>query len=287
MIADRTAAPDQTIRRIAIVGGGTAGWVAASMLARALPGSGCEITVVESPEIGTVGVGEAIIALPRFLGINEADFVRHTDATYKLGIVFHDRGARAGNGYVYSSAYLSDAAAFDDLLAQVGEAPMAEPRFLRFVTGRRRRFWQGNCVSLGLPSGFPEPLESTSIHLAISGVYALLDDFPDHGFATRRDDSPLWRYGREMPLPDTLRARIDHYSATGRIRPAPGELFTDTSWFHVFEGMGVRPARYDPRMDVVPPAQLREVLGALARATGAAAAAAPSHHSHFAEWAAA
>src|SRR5579864_6638601 len=82
------------VRSIAIVGGGTAGWLAASMLARALPGTGTVITLVESPEIGTVGVGEAtippIIDLLRFLSINEEDFVRHTNATYKVGIKFTD-----------------------------------------------------------------------------------------------------------------------------------------------------------------------------------------------------
>ena len=88
-------APDaRSLRSIAIVGGGTAGWLAASMLARALPDSGIAVTVVESPEIGTVGVGEAtippLIDLLRFLRIDEADFVRHTGATYKLGIRFTD-----------------------------------------------------------------------------------------------------------------------------------------------------------------------------------------------------
>src|SRR5450631_1669353 len=85
---------DRRITSVAIVGGGTAGWVAASMLARALPGTGTAITVIESPEIGTVGVGEAtippIIDLLRFLSIDEGDFIRHTQATYKLGIKFRD-----------------------------------------------------------------------------------------------------------------------------------------------------------------------------------------------------
>ena len=73
---------DKRIASIAIVGGGTAGWLAASMLARVLPGTGTAISVIESPEIGTVGVGEAtippIIELLRFLSINEGDFIRHT-----------------------------------------------------------------------------------------------------------------------------------------------------------------------------------------------------------------
>src|SRR5579859_5889734 len=87
-------ASERRIRSIAVLGGGTAGWLAASMLARALPGVGCAITVIESPDIGTIGVGEAtippIIDLLRFLSINEADFVRHTRSTFKLGIKFAD-----------------------------------------------------------------------------------------------------------------------------------------------------------------------------------------------------
>ena len=90
------------IKSIAIVGGGTAGWMAASILARALPGTGTVITVIESPDIGTVGVGEAtippIMDLLRFLSVNEQDFVRHTQSTYKLGIKFTD-WSRIGESY--------------------------------------------------------------------------------------------------------------------------------------------------------------------------------------------
>ena len=93
---------DSRIKSIAIVGGGTAGWMAAGILARALPGTGCAITVIESPDIGRVGVGEAtippLVDLLRFLNINEGDFVKHTQATYKLGIKFTD-WARTGHSY--------------------------------------------------------------------------------------------------------------------------------------------------------------------------------------------
>ena len=494
--------PPSKIKRIAIVGGGTAGWMAAAVLARALPGTGCAVTLIESPEVGTVGVGEAtippILDLLRLLNINEADFVRNTGATYKLGIKFTDwarlgqsywhpfgtfgaminlrpfhhywhraraeggalgfkdfslcaalaesgkfrfpdpkvagpvaglryalhfdaglvaqylrnyaersgvvrlerhvvgaslrgdgsieelafqdgsrltadlyidcsgfrgilieralnagysdwssmlpcdraiayptaaaaarppytqafaRGAgwrwriplqhRTGNGYVYSSAHLEDGEASDDLAAQVGANPAAEPRLLRFVTGRRKLFWKRNCVALGLAAGFIEPLESTSIHLVMSGLYKLLEHFPDLNFAqsnidsynaevrreteairdfvvlhycaTQRDDTPFWRECRRMALPDALRERIDLYRETGRIRPQPGELFNDLSWFYIFEGMGIRPLAHDPLADVARSVDLREIFGKLALATAAAVRVAPTHDGHFGE----
>jgi tryptophan 7-halogenase len=496
----RAAAPDERIRSIAIVGGGTAGWVAASMLARALPGTGLVITLIESPEIGTIGVGEAtippIIDLLRFLSISEEDFIRHTQATYKLGIRFSDwngrghsywhpfgtfgapinrrpfyhswhkaraagwplhfndfglcaalgeenkflfpdstpnsatsglryalhfdanlvarylrsyaerlgvermernvagatvradgfieelkfsdgsglradlyidcsgfRGLlieqtlhagyvdwtsllpcdravafatasslprppytqslarsagwqwriplqqRVGNGYVYCSEHCSDEQALEDLRAVTGQQPLGEPRFLRFVTGRRRLYWSGNCVALGLASGFMEPLESTSIHLVTSGVYHLLEHFPDKHFdpvnielynrelvvecervrdfivlhycLSKRDDAPFWKYCRSMVIPDTLRERIELYTATGRIRPLAGELFTDLSWFYIFEGLGVRPGAFDPLLEVVPEAKLREILASMAASTAAVVRAAPTHDSYF------
>ena len=216
---------------------------------------------------------------------------------------------RVGNGYVYSSANVSDTDALDDLLAKTGEKPLADPRFLRFVTGRRKRFWNRNCVALGLASGFLEPLESTSIHLVMSSVYNLLDRFPDKSFdqsnidaynrelideiehirdfivlhycTTQRNDAPLWSYCQSMSLPDSLLERIEIYKGTGRVRPKAGELFTDLSWFYIFEGMGVEPRGYDPLADVISDGQLRGILGEFARATAASVKAAPSHDSYF------
>src|SRR3546814_15094804 len=84
---------DKSIQRIVIAGGGTAGWMTAAAIARTL-GQAVQVTLVESEAIGTIGVGEStippLVNYNRLLGINEADFMRATQATFKLGILFAD-----------------------------------------------------------------------------------------------------------------------------------------------------------------------------------------------------
>ena len=88
--------PDRRIRRIAIVGGGVAGWAAAVMLGRKLGGQ-CSIHVVETPEPAYLGQAEAtlpsIIELLRFLGLDQNDFIDKTQSTYSLGTKYFDFGA--------------------------------------------------------------------------------------------------------------------------------------------------------------------------------------------------
>ena len=104
MTIDRTAIPAKPVRRVVIAGGGTAGWMAAAGISKVL-GQRLDIKLIESDEIGTVGVGEATIpTLLNFHGlleINEQEFMAATQATFKLGISFENWRER-GEDYIHS-----------------------------------------------------------------------------------------------------------------------------------------------------------------------------------------
>jgi tryptophan halogenase len=84
----------QGISKIVIVGGGTSGWLAAAMLTHFVKPEVCRVELIESEELGTIGIGEStvppLVGLLQRLGIDEHEFMRATDATYKLGIQFVD-----------------------------------------------------------------------------------------------------------------------------------------------------------------------------------------------------
>ncbi|MDZ3832967.1 MAG: tryptophan halogenase family protein [Sphingopyxis sp.] len=102
------SARSRPVRDIVIVGGGSAGWMAAAALARALSGQPRRITLVESEAIGTVGVGEATVPpiheFNAYLRIDPADFLRATNGTVKLGIRFEGWGGD-GHGYFHPFGY--------------------------------------------------------------------------------------------------------------------------------------------------------------------------------------
>lgn len=459
------------IRKVVIVGGGSAGWMTAATLSKLLKDKFCDIELIESEQIGTIGVGEATIPLigtfNRTLGIDETDFVKATKATFKLGIQFENWGRigdkyfhpfgpygldmggvsfhafyqkrhpehrhelleqyslqalaakqnrfmrpvnagnsplstiayafhfdaglyaqflrghaegrgvkrtegkvvdvtqrdadgfiesvtledgqiitgdlfidcsgfrgllieqalktgyndwghwlpcdravtvasenldvlrpytrsmardagwqwqiplqhRVGNGHVYSSKFMEDDVAQDVLMSTLESKPLADPHLIRFSTGHRKKFWNKNCVAIGLSAGFLEPLESTGLHVIQSGISSLLQMFPTRDFnqididrynrittfeferirdfiilhyhATQRDDTDFWNYTRTMSIPDYLVDKMAVFKSQGRIFRENEELFNDTSWFSVMMGQNFVPDQYDTVADVL------------------------------------
>jgi len=445
------------ITNVVIAGGGTAGWMAAACLSK-LIGKSLNITLIDSDQIGTVGVGEATIppirTLHKLLGINEQEFIRETNATFKLGIEFshwreknhayihsfgatgkecwagefhhfwlrgleqgitHDFGDycfeleaarqgkfgisnqqtinfayhldatayarylrkfsealgvrriegkicdvfkdartgfisqlsldngqqiegdlfidctgfnglliekalhtgyddwshwlpcntavtvqtqnietplpytksiaheagwqwriplqhRMGNGLVFCDKFMSIEHAIEKLTSSVQGEMINEPRVIKFVTGRRRKGWNKNCVALGLSAGFIEPLESTSIHLIMTGIVRLMRLFPFGGITqstideynnkltseldsirdfivmhykvTQRADTPFWHHCRGLEVPDSLSHKLALFQETGRVFLDDGDIFRVDSWTQVLMGQGMRPNQY-------------------------------------------
>ena len=215
---------------------------------------------------------------------------------------------RTGNGYVYSSAHVSDDEAGATLLAHLDGEPLAEPLPLRFTAGKRRKAWNQNCLALGLAGGFMEPLESTSIHLVQAGIARFLQLLPGRGGVSAADadeynrqtdfewesirdflilhyhangrDGAFWRGCREMAVPASLARRIALFRSGGRIFREHEELFTEVGWLQVMLGQEIVPAAWHPLADRLSPAQLEEFLGLARRHAAHVAAQLPDHRDY-------
>ncbi|MBC6983415.1 tryptophan halogenase family protein [Caulobacter sp. 17J80-11] len=212
---------------------------------------------------------------------------------------------RTGNGYVYSSSFISDDDAAATLMRNLDGEAQAEPRPLRFKAGRRVDCWRKNCIAMGLASGFLEPLESTSIYLVQVAITNLLRLFPRnpvdpalveefnrlvdneydrirdflilHYHANTREDGELWRYCRDMEVPDSLRSKIELFTRRGHLPQYKDGLFSPPSWLSVLLGQGLRPQAYDRLADNLPLDELFARMETLHARIDARTAAMPGH----------
>jgi tryptophan halogenase len=212
---------------------------------------------------------------------------------------------REGNGIVYCSDHMSDDEARAKLIADVEGEALVEPWQLRFKTGMRKQTWAKNCVALGLANGFIEPLESTSIHLMMTAVTRLIQDFPFDGchdallrrfneksrqefenirdfvilhyHVSERDDSEFWKRTRAMDIPDSLRQRIALWREDARAYQLPHELFRVDSWAMVLPGQRVMPEGYHRLAAMMPYDELRAQLSAMRQQIADKVAKMPGH----------
>lgn len=186
---------------------------------------------------------------------------------------------RIGNGIVYSAEHLEDDKAAEILLNNLDGKPLTDPRLVKFNPGKRLRTFEKNCVAIGLSSGFLEPIESTAIHLIQSHLLRLLSLFPSKQFnpadieeynkqtqqeyedirdfiiahykITNREDTPFWKYCKNMEIPDRLQKRLELFKSSGRFFKFGEELFREESWVQVLLGQGFK-MNPDPMADLIP-----------------------------------
>ena len=212
---------------------------------------------------------------------------------------------RTGNGHVFCDSFISEDDAQRTLVDNLDDAMIGEPRPLRFTTGRREKFWHKNCVSIGLASGFLEPLESTSIHLIQSNISRLIELFPTRAFEpaaiaeynrrvghefelirdflilhyhqTSREDSEFWRYCANMEIPETLAAKMELFRGNGLLHKDAEDLFRESSWVQVMVGQGLQPAGYHAMADRLSAEQLAGFLKDVRSLIDRAEASLPGH----------
>jgi len=240
---------DRPIRQIVIVGGGTAGWMSAASLARML-GKSCAIRLVESPEIGTVGVGEATLPTIRYfnraLGIDEAEFIKKTQASYKLGIEFRDWG-HIGNNFFHGFGNFGPAIESRSphlhwlrLAREFKDMPSYEAWSLTTVMARQNRFSPPSDQIPGVSNDY-----SYAYHFD-AGLYARF--LRDYAVA------------RGVERIEGMIDAVEQHPETGNItavklrdgRRVEGELFIDCSGFRGLLIEGVYQAGYEDWSAMLP-----------------------------------
>jgi 2-polyprenyl-6-methoxyphenol hydroxylase-like FAD-dependent oxidoreductase len=240
---------ENAIRKIVIVGGGTAGWMTAAPLAQRL-GKRCEVTVVESPEIGTIGVGEATLPTIGFynaaLGLDGADFIRKTQASFKLGIEFKDWG-HVGNRFFHGFGDFGPA--IDNrsphmhwlrLSHSFNNMPALENWSVASVMARQNKF---------APPGGDTP--------SITDAYSYGYHFDAGLYANYLRDYALARGARRI---EAMIVDVELHPETGFItavklrdgRRIEGDLFIDCSGFRGLLIEGALHAGYDDWSDQLP-----------------------------------
>ena len=186
--------------------------------------------------------------------------------------------------------------------------PAASPNYQRFTAGMRKRFWNRNCIALGLAGGFIEPLESTSINLVHRALSVFMDYYlgPDVDPRRAASSQPPVRarakahsrfhhpalqaiasfrhavlaIGDRDAGPGFAARRIDTYRTCGALLRFDAESFKPESWLTMFEGFGVAQESYDSRVNDI---DLARMLGALdvIRTSVERAAAGAMRHADF------
>lgn len=213
---------------------------------------------------------------------------------------------RLGNGMVYCQHYMPDQTAIDTLSSSLSGNALTDPRVIRFQPGKRRKGWNKNCVALGLASGFIEPLESTSIHLIMTGLIRLLRLFPHggvtdaaineynnkfdsemlaildfiamHYVVTQRRDSEFWQHCQQMERPDSLKHKLALFQDTGRVFLDDGDIFRVDSWTQVMLGQRLEPKRYHPVGHEMSEAEFQRFMGGLHNQVDTMTQSLPLHH---------
>jgi len=212
---------------------------------------------------------------------------------------------RVGNGHVYCSDYVSDDEAYDILMSGLDGETVSDPKPIRFVTGKRSEVWANNCVALGLSSGFLEPLESTSIHLAQIGITRLIKMFPFDGVndalrrhynshcddelvsirdfliahykLNQREDSEFWKDRAAMDVPDTLKHRMELYKNSAIAYQDDADLFRVDSWVQVLRGQGMDSQGYHHMGKLVTDSNLKQALDELKESISKTVSTMPKH----------